>query len=128
MATVLRAYRYRFYPTYEQAAPLARTFGCVRYIFKDQARYPSFKKKRGKQSATYMVNGFRWREGQLWLAKQKDPPNIRWSRHLNWCDCSPPSNGRGFTRIFANWSGHPGKPHNGGIGGVHHQEDATTVH
>ena len=27
-----------------------------------------------------MANGFRWRDGQLWLAKQKDPLAIRWSR------------------------------------------------
>ncbi|HEX9414435.1 MAG TPA: helix-turn-helix domain-containing protein [Ktedonobacterales bacterium] len=28
-----RAYRYRFYPTPEQAAVLARTFGCARYVY-----------------------------------------------------------------------------------------------
>ncbi|WP_290785172.1 helix-turn-helix domain-containing protein, partial [Halomonas sp.] len=33
MATVLRAYRYRFSPTPEQTDQLARTFGCVRYIY-----------------------------------------------------------------------------------------------
>lgn len=27
------AYRYRFYPTPEQAQVLARTFGCVRYVY-----------------------------------------------------------------------------------------------
>jgi putative transposase len=27
-----RAYRYRFYPTQEQAQILARTFGCVRFV------------------------------------------------------------------------------------------------
>jgi putative transposase len=30
---VKRAYRYRFYPTDEQARQLARTFGCVRYVY-----------------------------------------------------------------------------------------------
>ncbi|WP_427047053.1 RNA-guided endonuclease InsQ/TnpB family protein [Halomonas casei] len=145
MTTVHRAYRYRFYPTSEQADQLARTFGCVRYVynhflrqrtdawferqermgynatakaltalkkqpdttflaevsnvclqqslrhldrafsnfFKGQARYPTFKKKQRKQSATYMANGFRWREGQLWLAKHKDPLDIRWSRYFS---------------------------------------------
>ncbi|WP_251079379.1 helix-turn-helix domain-containing protein, partial [Frankia sp. AgPm24] len=29
---VKRAYRYRFYPTPEQAEQLAKTFGCVRYV------------------------------------------------------------------------------------------------
>jgi len=31
--TVKRAYRYRFYPTPEQAGLLCRTFGCVRYVY-----------------------------------------------------------------------------------------------
>jgi putative transposase len=31
--TVRRAYRYRFYPTPEQAESLNRTFGCVRYVY-----------------------------------------------------------------------------------------------
>ena len=31
--TVKRAYKYRFYPTDEQAETLARTFGCVRYVY-----------------------------------------------------------------------------------------------
>lgn len=31
--TVRRAYKYRFYPTDEQAEALARTFGCVRYVY-----------------------------------------------------------------------------------------------
>lgn len=30
---VKRAYKYRFYPTPEQAAELARTFGCVRKVW-----------------------------------------------------------------------------------------------
>ena len=33
MTTVHRAYRYRFYPTSEQADQLAQTFGCVRYVY-----------------------------------------------------------------------------------------------
>ncbi len=28
---------------------------------------------------------------------------------------------------WSNWSGHPDKPHNGGSGGVHDQEDSTSV-
>lgn len=31
--TVKRAYKYRFYPTPEQASELARTFGCVRFVW-----------------------------------------------------------------------------------------------
>ncbi|MCO7242752.1 helix-turn-helix domain-containing protein, partial [Halomonas sp. Ps84H-12] len=34
-----RAYQYRFYPTPEQAALLARTFGCVRFVWNAVLRY-----------------------------------------------------------------------------------------
>jgi putative transposase len=30
---VQRAFKYRFYPTDEQAAELSRTFGCVRLVY-----------------------------------------------------------------------------------------------
>ncbi|MCK9921514.1 helix-turn-helix domain-containing protein, partial [Frankia sp. AgPm24] len=30
---VKRAYRYRFYPTPDQRENLAKTFGCVRYVY-----------------------------------------------------------------------------------------------
>ena len=140
-----RAYKYRFYPTPEQAKQLARTFGCVRYVYNraltersrawtqeqrrvtqaetskmltnwkrdpetawltepskgplqatlrhlqdaytrfwnKQARYPKFKKKgRSKDSATYFRNCFTYRNGQIKLAKQSEPLDIRWSRPL----------------------------------------------
>nr|WP_239335865.1 transposase [Frankia sp. CiP3] len=142
---VKRAYRYRFYPTPDQVAQLASTFGCVRYVYnralaerhrswfseqrrvtyvdtakmltgwkqepgtewladvsnvplqqtlrhlqtayvnfwQKRAKYPTFKKK-GKitDSATYMVNGFSYRGGQVKLAKQDQPLTIAWSRPL----------------------------------------------
>jgi putative transposase len=31
--TVKRAFKFRFYPSLEQAAGLARTFGCVRLVY-----------------------------------------------------------------------------------------------
>ena len=140
-----KAYRYRFYPTIEQAAQLARTFGCVRAVynwaldlrstawdaskerinyhetakrltvlkrqedkawlnevsnvalqqslrhldkafanfFTGQTKYPRFKSRRDKvQAASYMANGFTFRDGKLTLAKHKEPLNIRWSRSL----------------------------------------------
>ena len=33
MNRIKRAYRYRFYPSDEQKLLLARTFGCVRYVY-----------------------------------------------------------------------------------------------
>lgn len=142
---VKRAFKFRFYPTEEQAAELSRTFGCVRYVynkalalrseawkseqrrighaesdrtltewkrteelaflaevscvplqqalrhldrafsnfFAKRARYPKFKSKRkSKSSAEYTRFGFRWRNGQLTLAKMAEPLSIVWSRPL----------------------------------------------
>lgn len=144
MATIKRAYKYRIYPTDEQALTLARTFGCCRFVFnwglakkseaykQDQTRlyykhlsegltllkkeeayswlseissvplqqalrhldkafvnffekrgkYPTFKKKHARQSATYTNNAFTWRNGKITLAKMKEPLPIVWSRPL----------------------------------------------
>ncbi|WP_129141475.1 RNA-guided endonuclease InsQ/TnpB family protein [Modicisalibacter coralii] len=139
-----RAYKYRFYPTSEQAQLLAQTFGCVRFVynavlrwrtdafykekvrvgyvaanarltamkkdadlsflndvscvplqqalrhqqtafknfFEGRARYPNFKSKRHRQSAEFTRSAFKYRDGQLFLAKCKEPLSIRWSREL----------------------------------------------
>jgi putative transposase len=140
-STGRKAYQYRFYPTEAQARELARTFGCVRYVynwalalrteawferheridyaetdrllvrmkkdpekswladvscvplqqalrhlkaafvnfFAGRAKYPRFKRKHGRQSATYRIGGFRWKNGVLTLAKMDEPLNIRWT-------------------------------------------------
>jgi putative transposase len=137
-----RAYRYRFYPTQEQAEQLARTFGCVRFIynwglatrkhayfhegqslyyhdlaarlpaikkenpflaevssvpiqqalrhlerayvnfFEGRAEYPTFKKKRQDQSATYATNASTWDGHALMLSKMDAPLPIVWHRPL----------------------------------------------
>ena len=139
-----RAYQYRCYPTNEQEQVLARTFGCVRFVynwalrkktdayyqqgerlyyahlssaltemkrreevawlnevasvplqqslrhldrafltfFEGRAQYPTFKTKRGDQSATYVGTAFRWDGTSLTLAKMDAPLDIRWSRPL----------------------------------------------
>lgn len=51
-------------------------------FFAGRAKYPTYKKKTGWQSASYMQNGFSLRAGQIKLAKQDEPLNIRWSRPL----------------------------------------------
>ncbi|MGP4021432.1 RNA-guided endonuclease InsQ/TnpB family protein [Saccharopolyspora sp. 5N708] len=142
---VRRAYKYRFYPTGEQAAELSRTFGCVRKVynlaldartrvwyreqrrvnyvetsalltewkksdelaflcevssvplqqtlrhlqgaftafFDKRAKYPRFKsRKKSKASAEYTRSAFRYRDGQLTLAKMREPLAIVWSRPL----------------------------------------------
>jgi putative transposase len=142
---VMRACKYRFYPTPGQAADLCRTFGCVRKVWNlvlaartaawhqrhehliylqssalltqwkrsadlaflagvssvplqqalrhlqaaytrfwaKQARYPRFKsRKKSRASAEYTRSGFRYRDGQLHLAKMTGPLAVTWSRPL----------------------------------------------
>jgi IS605 OrfB family transposase len=142
---VKRGFKYRFYPTPEQADQLNRTFGCVRLVYNraldartrawtvdrqptsyeqtsawltewkrtddlsflnevscvplqqtlrhlqgafaafwdKRSRYPRFKsKRRSRASAEYTRSAFRWRDGQLTLAKMAAPLAIVWSRPL----------------------------------------------
>jgi putative transposase len=51
-------------------------------FFEGRAAYPSFKKKRQQQSATYTSNAFKWDGKQLILAKMDEPLDIVWSRPL----------------------------------------------
>ncbi|MEO3777570.1 helix-turn-helix domain-containing protein [Micromonospora sp. B11E3] len=84
---VERAFKYRFYPSPQQAEQLNRTFGCVRLVYNRaleartrawavhlqagfvafwdrRARYPRFKsKRRSRASAEYTRSAFRGREG-----------------------------------------------------------------
>jgi putative transposase len=47
-----------------------------------RAKYPNFKKKRSGGSAEFTRSAFKWKDGQLWLAKCSQPLPIRWSRTL----------------------------------------------
>ncbi len=183
---VKRAYKYRFYPTCEQAAELARTFGCVRLVynkaleertrayrvegrrvsygessalltrwkrgdefafltevscvplqqalrhlqaafgnfFAKRAQYPTFKsKKKSRASAEYTRSGFRWRDGQLTLAKLDGPLSIVWSRPLpegaqpSTVTVSRDAAGRWFVSILVEETLHPLEP-TGSVVGV----------
>lgn len=139
-----KAFKYRFYPTVEQVEQLAKTFGCVRYVwnwalelrtkayrenneklqyaalsrkltelkcdperewlreprsaclqqslrhqeqafanfFAKRGRYPKFKNRHGKQSATYSYVAFRWDGDALILGKMSKPLRVVWCRPL----------------------------------------------
>ncbi len=51
-------------------------------FFSNRARYPNFKKKRNGGSAEFTKSAFKWKDGQVYLAKCVDPLAIRWSRQL----------------------------------------------
>ena len=62
---------------------------CLRHLQKafanfwgKRAKYPRFKKKRSGGSAEFTKSAFKFRDGNLWLAKSKEPLNIVWSRYL----------------------------------------------
>lgn len=65
---VKRAFKYRFYPTETQAAELARTFGCVRYVYNWALDF---------RTKAYQQRGERvsYAETDLMLTKLKAEPN-----------------------------------------------------
>ncbi|MBU7581368.1 MAG: transposase [Nostoc sp. TH1S01] len=51
-------------------------------FFAGRARYPNFKNKRSGGSAEFTKSAFRWKDGQVYLAKCSEPLPIKWSRQL----------------------------------------------
>ncbi len=57
--------------------------GAFAAFWDKRARYPRFKSRRNsRQSAEYTRSAFRYRDGQVFLAKMSEPLDIRWSRPL----------------------------------------------
>jgi putative transposase len=51
-------------------------------FFAGRAKYPNFKKKRNGGSAEFTKSAFKFRDGQVYLAKCTEALPIRWSRQL----------------------------------------------
>jgi putative transposase len=51
-------------------------------FFEGRAKYPTFKKKIRKQSTEFTKSAFKYRDDKIYIAKSKEPLNIRWSRKL----------------------------------------------
>ncbi len=66
-------------PLQQQLRHLDQAF---KSFFQGKTKYPRFKKKVNRQSATYTSNAFKWRDGKLTLAKMEEPLDIRWSRYF----------------------------------------------
>jgi putative transposase len=74
-----RAYRYRFYPTDEQAQQLAQTFGCVRYVYNralaERTRAWQQEQKRISYADTNrMLTGWKRDPETVWLAEPSKGP------------------------------------------------------
>jgi len=66
-------------PLQQSLRHLDRAF---RHFFEGRAQYPTFHKKHGKQSASYVGTAFKWDGSTLALAKIETPLDIHWSRPL----------------------------------------------
>ena len=51
-------------------------------FFKKKSKYPKFKSKNDKQSATYTTNAIRMHDGNIFVAKIKELIKVKWSREL----------------------------------------------
>lgn len=76
---VKRAYRYRFYPTPEQAGQLARTFGCVRYVYNralaERSRVWTQEQRRiSYAESDKMLNGWKRDSDTSWLIEPSKGP------------------------------------------------------
>ncbi|MCK9925532.1 transposase [Frankia sp. AgPm24] len=76
---VKRAYRYRFYPTPGQMENLAKTFGCVRYVYNralaERHRAWSQEQRRISHGETdLMLTGWKRDPDTLWLAEPSKGP------------------------------------------------------
>src|SRR3954469_5006774 len=76
---VMRAYRYRFYPTPQQADQLNRTFGCVRYVYNralaERARAWTQEQRRVTHAETdKMLTGWKRDPETNWLTEPSKGP------------------------------------------------------
>src|SRR5438105_12231193 len=83
-----RAYKYRFYPTDEQANNLARTFGCVRFIYNyalniRNRSYFDHGIKLYTKDLSAALTALKKEEGTAWLREVSSVPLQQALRHLN---------------------------------------------
>ncbi|MFD3509574.1 RNA-guided endonuclease InsQ/TnpB family protein [Nocardia sp. NPDC058666] len=76
---VKRAYKYRFYPTSEQADQLARTFGCVRYVYNralaERSRAWTCEQRRiNYVDTSRMLTGWKRDQETSWLTEPSKGP------------------------------------------------------
>jgi putative transposase len=85
---VKRAYRYRFYPTPEQAQNLACTFGCVRFIYnwalsKRKRAYFDQGVKLSTKDLSAAITALKQEAGTVWLKEASSVPLQQALRHLD---------------------------------------------
>ena len=99
---VRRAYKYRFYPTPEQAGQLVRTFGCVRLVYNkalaERSRaYTEEGRRVSYVETSAMLTAWKRTEGLGFLCEVSSVPLQQALRHLQ----------AGFVNFFANRAAYP---------------------
>ena len=74
-----RAYKYRFYPTPEQAHNLACTFGCCRFVYNwglstSKVSYFQHGVKMNHNSLSQALTALKKEEGTAWLSEVSSVP------------------------------------------------------
>ena len=82
-----KSYRFRFYPTPEQAQNLAQTFGCVRYVYNRSLRYRQDAWYERQESVSYLKNaalltGWKKEPDHTWLNEVASVTLQQSLRHL----------------------------------------------
>ncbi len=88
MSKTKRAYKYRFYPTDEQACNLAQTFGCCRFVYNwalatRKHVYFEHKKNLSTNKLSAALTELKKQEGTAWLAEVSSVPLQQSLRHLD---------------------------------------------
>jgi putative transposase len=97
-----RAYQYRFYPTKEQEQILARTFGCVRYVYNWALRlrietYNASKRSLSTNELSRRLTILKQQSEQAFLTEVSSVPLQQSLRHL----------AEAFTNFFEGRAGYP---------------------
>jgi putative transposase len=97
-----RAYRYRCYPTAEQQQVLARTFGCVRYVYNWALRlrtdaYYKHQHRLGYHETSAALTLLKQQPETAWLNEVSSVPTQQSLRHLD----------RAFRHFFEGRAGYP---------------------
>ncbi|WP_244130376.1 transposase [Burkholderia sp. BCC0044] len=99
---IKRAYRFRFYPTPEQVAILARTFGCARFVYNHMLRMRVDAWQQGQVRVGYhetsaALTALKKSPGHEWLQDVSSVPLQQALRHLQ----------TAFSNFFAKRAKHP---------------------
>ncbi len=87
MSKTKRAYRYRFYPTPQQAHNLACTFGCCRFVYNwalstSKVSYWKLGVKMSHNTLSQAMTVLKQEEGTAWLSEVSSVPLQQALRHL----------------------------------------------